>query len=98
MPDNTRAGLQRQNWSPGEPQPSAWTGLKAAEDQVLPVTTLRCPKCAYLELYAAPQSQDGVVPSRRVSSLRWSLAAIGLAFLLPALGLFFSNSGQMIFT
>jgi hypothetical protein len=87
VPDNTRAGLQQQSWSPGEPQTSAWTVLKAAEGRVLPVTTLRCPKCGYLESYATPQSQDGVVPSRRISSLRWSLAAIGLALLLLALGI-----------
>ena len=91
VPDNTHAGLQRQNWSPGEPQPSFWTGLKSTEDRVLPVTTLRCPKCGYLESYAIPQSQDGVLVSGRSSGRRRSLAAflIGLAFLLIGLGIVF---------
>jgi hypothetical protein len=63
-------------------------GLKLAKDQVLPVTTLRCPKCGYLESYAILQSQDGVLLSGRSSSQRQSLAAIliGLAALLIALG------------
>jgi len=88
VPDNTRAGLERQNWSPGEPQPSFWTGLKPSEDQVLPVTTLRCPRCGYLESYTIPQSQDGAVVSRRSSGQRRRVALVlmGLAFFLMALG------------
>jgi hypothetical protein len=90
LPDDTRAGLQRQNWSPGEPQPSFWTGLKSAEDRGLPITTFRCPKCGYLESYARPQSQDGASVSRTSSSRVWRLAAflMGLALLLLGLGLF----------
>ena len=57
VPDNTDGGLQRQNWSPGEPQPSFWTGLKVEKrDKVIPVTTFRCPNCGYLESYAIPQT------------------------------------------
>ncbi len=88
--DKTQAGLIQQNWSSGEPQPSFWTGLKAEKDQVVPVTTLRCPKCGYLESYAIAQSQNGVVVSRR-SSNRRQLAAvlIGLVALLIALSVAF---------
>jgi hypothetical protein len=89
VPDNTHSGLQRQNWSPGEPQPSFWTGLKLEKDQVLPVTTFRCPTCGYLESYATPQSQNGVVVSGRSSSQRQLAAVlIGLMALLMALGVF----------
>jgi hypothetical protein len=48
---DTRAGSKQQNWSPGEPISSAWTGLKGKADSV-PVTTFRCPKCGYLESFA----------------------------------------------
>lgn len=94
--DNTRAGLQRQNWFPGEPRPSFWTGLKSAEDRVLTVTTLRCPKCGYLESYAIPQSQDGVSASKRSSSQRVGLVAfvIAVAALLMALGVMLATRAK----
>ena len=90
VPDKTQGGLQRQNWSPGEPQPSFWTGLKLEKNQVLPVTTVRCPKCGYLESYAMPQSQNDVLVSGR-SSRQLQLAAvlIALVALLIAFGVVF---------
>jgi hypothetical protein len=85
--DYTHGGIQRENWSPGEPQPSFWTGLKVERDQVIPITTLRCPSCGYLESYAIPQSQNGVLVSGRSSSQRQLAAVlIGLVALLIALG------------
>jgi len=89
--DNTQAGLTQQNWSAGEPQPSFWTGLKVEKkDQVVPVTTLRCPKCGYLESYAIPQSQNGVIDSGRSSRQRQLAAVlIGLVVLLIAFGVAF---------
>jgi hypothetical protein len=86
--DNTQAGLTQQNWSAGEPQPSFWTGLKAEKrDQVVPVTTLRCPRCGYLESYAIAQSQNGVIVSGRGFRQRQVAAVvIGLVGLLIAIG------------
>ena len=52
--DNTHARYQ-ENWSPGAPQRSFWTGLKLEKDKIIPVTTFRCPSCGYLESYALPQ-------------------------------------------
>jgi DNA-directed RNA polymerase subunit RPC12/RpoP len=52
VPDNTQAGLQEQQWSPGEPEPSFWMGMKLKKDSAIPVRTWRCPKCGYLESYA----------------------------------------------
>jgi hypothetical protein len=85
--DATHAGYEQENWSPGEPQPSFWTGLKVGKDQVIPVTTFRCPKCGYVESYAVPQSQNDVLVSGR-SSRQLQLAAvlIGLVALLIELG------------
>lgn len=57
--DYTHAGLAQQTWSPGEPQPSFWMGLKVKKDQMIPVTTLRCPKCGYLESYAIGSNVTG---------------------------------------
>ena len=88
VPDNTQAGLQHQNWSPGEPQPSFWTGLKVEKkDTVIPVTTFRCPTCGYLESYAIPQSHNGVSVSGRSSSQRQlTFVLFGLLALLIGLG------------
>ena len=52
VPDGTHAGFAQQNWAPGDPKPSFWMGLKMKKDQVVPVVTLRCPDCGYLESYA----------------------------------------------
>jgi hypothetical protein len=88
VPDNTHTGLQQENWCPGEPQPSFWTGLKVEKkDIVIPVTTFRCPTCGYLESYAIAQSQNGGLVSGRSSSQRQlAFVLIGLAALLIALG------------
>jgi hypothetical protein len=95
VPDNTHGGLQRQNWSPGGPQPSFWTGLKLEKDQVIPVTTFRCPKCGYLESHAIPQSQNGVFVSGRSSRQRQLAAVlIGLVALLTAFGIVFLIRGK----
>jgi hypothetical protein len=56
--DSTYGGYRQQNWSPGEAKRSFWTGLKINSDQFVPVTTLRCPKCGYLESYAIPQTSS----------------------------------------
>jgi hypothetical protein len=87
VPDNTHTGFQRENWCPGEPQPSFWTGLKVEIGKFMPVTTFRCPNCGYLESYAIPQSQNGVLVSGRSSRQRQLAAVlIGLVALLIAFG------------
>ena len=50
--DFTYGAYLQQKWYPGEPKKSFWTGLKIDRSQLVPVTTLRCPKCGYLEAYA----------------------------------------------
>jgi hypothetical protein len=52
-------GYAQQNWYPGEPEPSFWTGLAVKKDQCVPITTLRCPNCGYLESYAIKQGAVG---------------------------------------
>ena len=54
-------GYRQQIWYPGEPVKSFATGLKMKRDQVVPVTTLHCPKCGYLESYALPKSASATV-------------------------------------
>ena len=53
--DIRQGGYSQQNWCPGEPKSSFWTGLKVESDQFVPVETLRCPNCGYLESYALQQ-------------------------------------------
>ena len=91
VPDNTQGGLLRENWCPGEPQPSLLMGLKVEKkDKVIPVTTFRCPNCGYLESYAIPQSQNDVLVSGGSSSRRQlALVLMGLVALLIALGVVF---------
>ena len=50
--DVTYGAYLQQNWSPGEPKSGFWKGLKVKRDQNVRVTTLRCPRCGYLESYA----------------------------------------------
>jgi len=58
--DLTQAGNKQQNWFPGPvPKWSFWMGLKVEPDQAIPVVTLRCPKCGYLESYANPLPVPG---------------------------------------
>ena len=45
-------GYVQEQWTPGDPTPSFWMGLKLEKDKLLPVFTLRCPACMYLEVYA----------------------------------------------
>jgi len=61
VPDYREGRFSQQSWWPGKPTNSFWMGLKLAKDQkdqVVPVTTLRCPKCGYLESYAIPKSSS----------------------------------------
>ncbi len=53
--DATYGGQLQQNWSPGEPRQSFWTGLKTDKGHIVPIFTYRCPQCGYLESYALPQ-------------------------------------------
>jgi len=52
VPDGTHSGYVQERWHPGDPKPSFWMGLKLDSDQLLPVTTFRCPVCGYLESHA----------------------------------------------
>jgi predicted nucleic-acid-binding Zn-ribbon protein len=85
--DKTQGGFAQQKWSAGEPRPSFWTGLKMDKDQIVPVTTFRCPNCGYLESYALTQNQGGDTVSKSTSSQRQVVAVmIGLLALLAAFG------------
>jgi hypothetical protein len=50
--DSSESGFRQQIWHPGSPVRSFWVGLKMDKHRCLPVTTLRCPNCGYLESYA----------------------------------------------
>lgn len=50
--DTSQAAFLRQRSLAGEPQKRLLGGLKVDGDQLIPVTTLRCPKCGSLESYA----------------------------------------------
>jgi hypothetical protein len=49
-------GIRQQNWAPGVPEPSFWTGLKMKKEDIYFVVTYRCPNCGYLESYAASRA------------------------------------------
>ena len=51
--DDTYGGKVQSEWAGGTPRRSIWTGLKVAKEDRHAVTTYRCPKCGYLESYAA---------------------------------------------
>ena len=50
--DSTYGGTVQEQWAPGAPVSSFWSGLKIRKDELIPVTTMRCPKCGALESYA----------------------------------------------
>ncbi len=52
--DGIHGGYAQQKWTPGEPKTSFWCGLNVDRKHSVPVTTLRCPKCGYLEFHAPP--------------------------------------------
>lgn len=49
--DSNQSGFLQERWYAGDPQSGFW-GLKMKRDQLVPVTTYRCPNCGYLEAYA----------------------------------------------
>lgn len=52
--DNTdQAAYAQARWVPGEPKKSFWTGLKVPKGAAIPIVTLRCERCGFLESYAA---------------------------------------------
>jgi predicted nucleic-acid-binding Zn-ribbon protein len=52
--DQTYGANLQSNWIEGPPAPSLWTGLKMKGRERLPITTMRCDHCGYLESYAEP--------------------------------------------
>ena len=56
VPDGTHGGYTQQGWFPGVPVKSFWMGLKMETNQLVLVTTFRCPNCGYLESYALPNA------------------------------------------
>ncbi len=51
--DATYGGNVQEKWAAGAAENSAWWGtLKSKGKELYPVSTLRCPKCGYLESYA----------------------------------------------
>jgi hypothetical protein len=50
--DTTYGGNVQEKWGPGKPEISVWRGLKTDKKELVPVTTMRCPKCGALESYA----------------------------------------------
>ena len=42
--DGTHTGYAQQNWSPGTPTPSFWTGLKMKANQLLPAQDAPVPE------------------------------------------------------
>jgi hypothetical protein len=53
-------GYAQQNWYPGEPEPSFWTGLAVKKDQCVPITTLRCPNCTFLSVELGLYLDDSI--------------------------------------
>ena len=54
LTDQAYGGIAQTRWCRGVPQPSFWSGeVKGSQMRAgCRVTTMRCPKCGYLESYA----------------------------------------------
>ena len=58
--DQTRNSRVPAEWVEGKPERSFWVGLSLKGRTKLPITSHRCPRCGYLELYA---TRAGASPS-----------------------------------
>ncbi|MEO8576251.1 MAG: hypothetical protein ABI556_06120 [Gemmatimonadales bacterium] len=52
--DQTYGANTQSAWIEGPPVRSVWTGVKLKGKERVPVTTLRCSRCGFLESYAIP--------------------------------------------
>ena len=50
--DNSYGARLQSEWVEGEPEVSRWTGVRLKGHEHVPVVTLRCVRCGYLESYA----------------------------------------------
>lgn len=50
--DSSRYGIGVSRWVEGTPEKSLWHGMKTKGKRQMDVTTYRCTRCGYLELYA----------------------------------------------
>jgi len=57
--ERARHGRGVTEWIEGKPVVSFWTGLDLRGRTRLPVATWRCPRCGFLELYAAASRSSG---------------------------------------
>jgi hypothetical protein len=53
LDEGDNAGWRQARWAPGAPVKSFWLGLKVDKSSLIPIVTLRCDRCGYLESYAA---------------------------------------------
>ena len=54
--DEAKNRRRQTAWVPGEPVKSIWTGLKVPKGAAIPVVSLRCQRCGFLESYAGEVS------------------------------------------
>jgi hypothetical protein len=45
-------------WVEGQPERSFWFGLKLSDRERYPISTMRCERCGFLELYAQPAAVE----------------------------------------
>jgi hypothetical protein len=50
--DNTHGSRAVSAWVEGEPKPSIWVGVKLEGKTPMPITSLRCTRCGFIEQYA----------------------------------------------
>lgn len=50
--------LNRSEWVEGEAERSFWRGFKTKGKEKYPISSYRCPRCGYLELYAHPEAVE----------------------------------------
>jgi len=55
--DQTYGANTQSTWIEGPATRSFWTGVKLKGRERVPVTTLRCRRCGYLESYAIPDAE-----------------------------------------
>lgn len=69
LPDGGDTNLLfRHWWAAGTYKLDCWKHPKVSRDQLVPVTTYRCPNCGYLESYAMQEKPTETLPTAAYES------------------------------
>jgi hypothetical protein len=82
--DATHGGVAASSWVEGAPEKNVWTGIKLAGRARAEISSWRCGRCGFLELYTAATPDRSHEAAQTKQALL--VVAVSLAFLLLVVG------------